>query len=293
MGAELAAGSLPEALARKARDAALQARQERRSNGRRWRRPAMRADESARRCSPPAARFRRRTTTISTASCRRRSRRGSAFRAWGDAAAGARAAAGADVRAFSIDDATHDRNRRRVLGARTRRTAISRSASTSRRRRSRFRAAARSMRSRASACRPSTCRAARSRCCPSAVIDAFTLAAGACAPGAVALRRDDARRRAAVARDRHATRDRRRQPAPGADRRGVRRSLPSPSDPPWTRRAARAVEASRSICRRARGKTDVRAHRLQLRRRLGRARRPRGDRAARRAASRSTSWSPS
>ncbi len=61
-------------------------------------------------------------------------------------------------------------------------TAAGASASTSLRRRSAFRVAPRSTGSRASACPRCTCRDARSRCCPTPVVDAFTLAAGAARP---------------------------------------------------------------------------------------------------------------
>ena len=149
----------PTRIRAEAADAAVQARQEHArvegaGGGVRCRARRIRST-----CSPPAARFRRRTTTTSTASWPRRFRRAWRF------PTGARCRRVpdlplADVRAFSIDDATtteiddafsvrelaerqhRDRHPHRVPGA----------GDPARQRRS--------TRSRASGCRPSTCPAA-------------------------------------------------------------------------------------------------------------------------------------
>ena len=132
--------------AREAADAALQAGQERaRMEGAAPRR-ATRRRRIPSRCSPSAARSRRRTTTTTTRFLAEAFPAGRRVPAVRGAAARCPSCRCRRVRAFSIDDAHDDRDRRRVLGARARRTAITRSASTSPRRRSRSRADRRSTR---------------------------------------------------------------------------------------------------------------------------------------------------
>ena len=72
----------------------------------------------------------------------------------------------ADVRAFSVDDRHDDRDRRRVLGSGACKRQRRDRHPHRRTRRFRCRAAASSMRSRASDCRPCTCPGGRSRCFP-------------------------------------------------------------------------------------------------------------------------------
>ena len=109
-------------------------------------------------------------------------------------------------------------------------------------------------RRRARACRPSTCPAASSRCCPTTVVEAFTLAAGATPPAlSLYVEIDRGRRRRSRTTTRRRARAGRRQPAPA--RRSTKRSptiCRRPSDPPWTDGAAGAVEArAASSARRA------------------------------------------
>ena len=285
---------LPDALAREAADAALQARQERaRVEGadgglRRAARP------TPSRCSRAAGRFPRRTTTTTSASSPKPFPQGTAFAAVGALRAVARTAAGAGARV--LDRRPHDhRDRRRVLGARTCPTAtyevgihIAAPAlcdpARLRARRRRARAAVDRLHARAQdhdAARRGDRR-----------VHAGRRRDGA---GAVAVRRD---RRATAAVVRHATRVNRVPIAANLrlDEIGdaFTHDLPAPRrSAAGTRNCACCGRLAQTLFA-ARGKADIDAHRLQLLRRLGRrTRRPRSPSCRGCAARRSTSSSPS
>ena len=204
------------------------------------------------------------------ASCSRRFRAGIAFPALRGAAADCRELP-RRRRARVLDRRRDDhRDRRRVLGARARQR-------QPRDRHPHRRAGAR--RSRAARALDAIARARLSTVympgrkitmLPETAIARFTLAAGRGAPAlSLYVEIDADGTPLAHAHARRARADRR-QPAPRRDRRGVRAAPPSPAEPPWTARAARAVEARAAPAKRRAARPTSTRDRLQLLRRLGR-----------------------
>ena len=277
--ADLSARRLPAGAGREAPDAALQARQERdRVEG---------ADGGVRRaaapipsrCSPNAGRFRRRTSTTTSAFWPRPFRTASRFR---------RRACCRRVPELPLADVRGVLDRRRTRPPRsttrsrcaTCRTATTRSASTSPRPRSRFRADRRSTPRRARGCRPSTCPAARSRCCRKKRLPLHA-GGGHAGARAVAVRGNRRRRQRHPPRDAASTACRSPRTCVWARSASISpTTCPRRADPPWNAELRVLWKVAQKLSA-TRGKPDIERARLQLLRGLGRgARRPRIDRAA-------------
>ncbi len=239
--ADLAAHRLPDAFRAKLADAAAQAGQERDRMESARCRLRRAADQPGSRSSRNAARFRRRTTTTTMRFWRRLFPRGVAFPAWGTLPPLPELPT-ADVRAFSIDDATTTEiddafsvrelaNGHYEVGIHIAAPALAIP------RGSPLDAVARERLS--TVYMPGR----KITMLPDAAIDAFTLAAGHAAARAVDVCRSRGRRHAGPPRDAAQSRSGRSQPAARCDRRHVReRDLPSPVRSAMDTGTARAVE---------------------------------------------------